>query len=116
MKIDMRNANIGQMTAGDVVHQYFSNVQNKFEVISGLDGVRVQLYKEAEAGKIPKSTSDFAQEKISEATLEAKSPKPNASRVRQLLDAAAEAIKGTVAVAGLFEALKKGTELLIAML
>src|SRR5262245_5818787 len=92
MKIDMRNATLQQATFADVIN-YFGNVQNKFEVISGLDAIRGELQKAVEAGALTKSTGDLAQAKILEATQEAKSPNPNKSRVRQLLDAATETIK-----------------------
>jgi hypothetical protein len=114
VKVDMRNSHVGVMNIADTIN--FGNVQNKFDVISGIDAIGTNLRKAEEVGAISKETSDFAQAKILEATKEAKSPNANKSRVQSLLAAAAEAIKDTVSVAELFGALTKGTGLLLALL
>jgi hypothetical protein len=114
VKIDMRHSTVGVQYVADTIN--FGNVQNKFDVISGIEAIRTNLRKAEEAGGISKEKSDFAQTKILEATQEAKSASPDKHRIRSLLNAAAEAIKDTVSVATLFEALTKGTELLLALL
>jgi len=114
VKVDMRNSTVGVMNVADTIS--FGNVQNKFDVISGIDAIRTNLRKAQEDGDISKEKSDFAQAKILEATQEAKSASPDKHRVRSLLTAATEAIKDTVSVATLFEALTKGTGLLLSLL
>lgn len=55
VKVDMRNSTIGVMNVADVIN--FGNIQNKFDVISGIDTIGHNLRKAAEAEDISKMST-----------------------------------------------------------
>jgi hypothetical protein len=114
VSVDMRNSTVGQQYIADVIT--FGASPGKDEVLSKLDSICASLNEAAERGAIGAQESTAAQANIRQAIAEAKAKSPDKHVVRTLLDSAAEAIKNTVSVANLFDAITKGALLLLPLI
>jgi len=100
---------VGQQNNADVIN--VNSVGSKSDLLAQLDTLRCRVNEAAQAGQLDSGKQKIVDEHIADAMREARKPEPDKSTITNKLEMATNAVKGIVAVAGLYEALKKVVEL-----
>jgi len=98
----------GPQYNGEVIN--IGTAASKADLIAQLDIIRGHVGEAANSGQLDRSKQKLVDEHIGDALTEARKPSPDKTAIGSKLELATSALKGVVAVAGLYEALKKAAE------